>query len=78
MPKLNIDLTLKGLALAFFLEALVMYGASVAIIWAMFTGAAKALATDAVLLLLTAGAAIWLTLAAKAILKRKRWARSAG
>lgn len=78
MPKLNVEITLRGLAVAFLLEALVMYGASMVIIWAMISGAAKALATDAVLLLLTSAAAVWLTLAAKAILKRKRWARSAG
>jgi 4-amino-4-deoxy-L-arabinose transferase-like glycosyltransferase len=78
MPKLNVDLTLKGLSIAFFLEALVMYLATSVIIWAMITGAATALASDAVLALLTASAALWLTLAARAIRKKKRWARSAG
>ena len=65
MPKLNVDLTLKGLSIAFFLEALVMYLATGVIIWAMITGAATALASDAVLALLTASAALWLTLAAR-------------
>lgn len=78
MPKLNIELTLKGLAVAFALEALVMYVATGFIIWAMATGAATAIATDAVLALLTGSAAVWLSFAAKAIINRKRWARSAG
>ena len=78
MPKLNIELTLKGLAVAFALEALVMYAATGFIIWAMATGAATAIATDAVLALLTGSSAVWLSFAAKAIINRKRWARSAG
>ncbi|MEY3406583.1 MAG: hypothetical protein RLZZ556_655 [Actinomycetota bacterium] len=78
MPRLNIDLTLKGLGLAFALEALVMYIATGVIIWAMATGEAKAIATDSVLALLTGSAAIWLSFAARAIVNKKRWARSAG
>ena len=78
MPKLNVALTLKGLAVAFFMEALVMYVASGFVIWAMFSGDAKALLTDSALVVLTGAAAIWLTFASKAILKGKRWARSAG
>lgn len=78
MPRLNIDLTLKGLGLAFALEALVMYIATGVIIWAMATGEAKAIATDSVLALFTCSAAIWLSFAARAIVNRKRWARSAG
>ncbi|NDC47531.1 MAG: hypothetical protein EBZ61_00360 [Micrococcales bacterium] len=78
MPKLNLELTLKGLAVAYLLEALVMYVATGVIIWAMITGSATAILTDSILALLTGLAAVWLTLAAKAILKRRRWARSAG
>lgn len=78
MPKLNLELTLKGLAVAYLLEALVMYVATGVIIWAMITGSATAILTDSILALLTGLAAFWLTLAAKAILKRRRWARSAG
>lgn len=78
MPKLNLELTLKGLAVAYLLEALVMYVATGFIIWAMITGSATAILTDSILALLTGLAAFWLTLAAKAILKRRRWARSAG
>lgn len=78
MPKLNIERTLRGLGIAFALEALVMYVATGFIIWAMATGAATAIATDAVLALLTGSSAVWLSFAAKAIINRKRWARSAG
>lgn len=78
MPKLNLELTLKGLTVAYLLEALVMYVATGVIIWAMITGSATAILTDSILALLTGLAAVWLTLAAKAILKRRRWARSAG
>ena len=78
MPKLNVSRTLKGLAIAFALEALVLYLLTGVIIWSMISGTAKALATDSAMGLLTGAAAIWLTLAAKAILKHKRWARSAG
>lgn len=78
MPKLNLELTLKGLAVAYLLEALVMYVATGFIIWAMISGSATAILTDSILALLTGLAAVWLTLAAKAILKRRRWARSAG
>lgn len=78
MPKLNLELTLKGLAVAYLLEALVMYVATGVIIWAMITGSATAILTDSILALITGLAAFWLTLAAKAILKRRRWARSAG
>ena len=78
MPKLNLELTLKGLAVAYLLEALVMYVATGVIIWAMISGSATAILTDSILALLTGLAAVWLTLAAKAILKRRRWARSAG
>ncbi len=78
MAKLNLELTLKGLAVAFALEALVMYVATGFIIWAMATGQATAIVTDLVLVLLTGSAAVWLSFAARAILRRKRWARSAG
>ena len=78
MPKLNLELTLKGLAVAYLLEALVMYVATGVIVWAMISGSATAILTDSILALLTGLAAVWLTLAARAILKRRRWARSAG
>lgn len=78
MPKLNVALTLRGLAVAFFMEALVMYAATAVVIWAMISGEAKALLTDSALVVLTGAAAIWLTFASKGILKGERWARSAG
>lgn len=78
MPKLNIELTLRGLGVAFALEALVMYVATGVIIWAMLNGTATAILTDSVLALLTGLAAVWLSFASRAIVKRKRWARSAG
>ncbi len=47
-------------------------------LWAMVSGEAKAILTDSALVVLTGGAALWLTFAARALLKQKRWARSAG
>jgi hypothetical protein len=78
MPKLNVALTLKGLAVAFFMEALVMYAGCFFVIRAMIAGDAKALLTDSALVVLTGAAAVWLTFASKGIIKGKRWARSAG
>jgi hypothetical protein len=78
MGKLNIRTTLRAISIAYFLEALVLYLATIASIWAMVTSQSKALLTDSALVLLTLGAAIWLTFAGLAITKGKRWARSAG
>ena len=78
MGKLNVVRTLKGLAIAYILEAAVLYFLFGVTIWAMVTGVATAPLTDSALALLVGGAAIWLTFAARAILKHKRWARSAG
>lgn len=74
----TIQATLRALSIAYYLEALVLYIATVAIIWAMATSTTKALLTDSALVVLTLGAAIWLTFAGRAILRGKRWARSAG
>jgi len=78
MGKLNIRTTLRAISIAYFLEALVLYLATIASIWAMVTSQSKAILTDSALVLLTLGAAIWLTFAGLAITKGKRWARSAG
>jgi hypothetical protein len=78
MGKFNIRTTLRAISIAYFLEALVLYLATLASIWAMATSQSKALLTDSALVLLTLGAAIWLTFAGLAITKGKRWARSAG
>ena len=78
MGKLNVVRTLKGLAIAYLLEAAVLYFFFGVTIWAMVTGVATAPLTDSALALLVGGAAVWLTFAARAILKHKRWARSAG
>jgi len=74
----TIQATLRALSIAYYLEALVLFIATTAIIWAMATSPTKALLTDSALLVLTLGAAIWLTFAGRAILRGKRWARSAG
>ena len=78
MGKFTIQTALRSLSLAYYLEALVLYIATVAIIWAIATSPTKALLTDSALVILTLGAAVWLTFAARAIVKGKRWARSAG
>jgi hypothetical protein len=78
MGKFTIQTVLRSLSVAYYLEALVLYIATIAIIWAMATSTTKALLTDSALVILTLGAAVWLTFAARAIVKGKRWARSAG
>lgn len=78
MGKFTIQTILRSLSVAYYLEALVLYIATVAIIWAMATSPTKALLTDSALVILTVGAAVWLTFSARAIVKGKRWARSAG
>ena len=78
MGKFTIKTTLLALSVAFYLEALVLIMATVGILWAMASSPAKALLTDSALVLLTLGAALWLSFAARAIRKGMRWARSAG
>ena len=78
MGKFTIQTILRSLSVAYYLEALVLYITTIAIIWAMATSPTKALLTDSALVILTLGAAIWLTFAGRAILRGKRWARSAG
>ncbi len=78
MGKFTIQTTLRALSIAYYLEALVLYIATIATVWAMTTNPIKALLTDSALVILTLGAAIWLTFAARAIIKGKRWSRSAG
>jgi hypothetical protein len=78
MRKPQIKTTLMGLAIAYLLEAIVLYVLTGITIWAMVSGEAKAILTDSALVVLTGGAALWLTFASRALLKQKRWARSAG
>ena len=78
MPKSSVQRTLKGLAIAYLLEALVLYIATGAAIWALIVVNTISLATTLALAAFTLGVALWLTSAAKAITKGKRWARTAG
>jgi len=78
MPKSSVQRTLKGLAIAYLLEALVLYIATGAAIWALIVGNTISLATTLALAAFTLGVALWLTSAARAITKGKRWARTAG
>lgn len=78
MGKINIQTTLRALAIAYFLEALVLFLATVAIVWGMTTSQAGALLTNSALVVLTLSAGVWLSFAGIAITKGKRWARSAG
>ncbi len=78
MPKSSVQRTLKGLAIAYLLEALVLYIATGTAIWALFAGNTVSLVTTLALAAFTLGVALWLTSAAKAITKGKRWARTAG
>jgi len=78
MGKFKIETTLRAISVAFFLEALVLFVATVAIVWGMTTSQAGALLTNSALVALTLSAGVWLTFAGMAITKGKRWARSAG
>ena len=78
MGKIKIETTLRAISVAFFLEALVLFVATVAIVWGMTTSQAGALLTNSALVILTLSAGVWLTFAGMAITKGKRWARSAG
>jgi hypothetical protein len=78
MPKSSVQRTLKGLAIAYLLEALVLYIATGAAFWALIEGNTISLATTLALAAFTLGVALWLTSAARAITKGKRWARTAG
>lgn len=78
MPNSSVQRTLRGLSIAFFLEATVLYLATGAAIWALFTGDTTSLITGSALAAICLGVALWLTSAARAITKGKRWARSAG
>jgi len=78
MPKSSVQRTLRGLAIAYLLEALVLYIATGASIWALLTGDTTSVVTGAALSAICLGVALWLTSAARAITKGKRWARSAG
>jgi len=78
MGKIKIQTTLRAISVAFFLEALVLFVATIAIIWGMTTSQAGALLTNSALVVLTLSAGVWLTFAGIAITKGKRWARSAG
>jgi hypothetical protein len=78
MGKIKIQTTLRALSVAFFLEALVLFVATLAIIWGITTSQAGALLTNSALVVLTLSAGVWLTFAGIAITKGKRWARSAG
>jgi len=78
MGKIKIQTTLRAISVAFFLEALVLYVATIAIVWGMTTSQAGAVLTNSALVVLTLSAGVWLTFAGIAITKGKRWARSAG
>jgi len=78
MPKSSVQRTLRGLAIAYLLEAIVLYIATGASIWALITGDTTSVVTGAALSAICLGVALWLTSAARAITKGKRWARSAG
>ena len=78
MPKLNIKRTLRGLSIAFILEALVLYLGAAWSIYAIFSGQGRDLVTDLSFVFILLMSALFLTLASRAILSGKRWARSAG
>lgn len=78
MPKSSVQRTLRGLSIALLLEATVLYIATGASIWALITGDTTSVVTGAALSAICLGVALWLTSAARAIAKGKRWARSAG
>ena len=78
MPKSSVQRTLRGLSIAFLLEATVLYIATGASIWALITGDNTSFITGVALAAICLGVAIWVTSVALAITRGKRWARSAG
>ena len=78
MPKPSIQKTLNILAVAYLLEALVLYLASAGAVMALFNDEPKSVPTLVALAVMALGAGLWMTMAAKGIRQGKRWARSAG
>jgi hypothetical protein len=78
MPKPSVQKTLNVLSAAYFLEALVLYLAAGAAIWALFSEEPNSLITIISLAVMALGAGLWLSFAARAIRQGKRWARSSG
>lgn len=78
MPKPSVQKTLNILAVAYLLEALVLYLASAGAVMALFSDEPNSLVSVLALAAMALGAGLWLTFAARAIRQGKRWARSSG
>ena len=78
MPNPSVQKTLNVLAVAFLLEAIVLFLGSGAALIALFSDERNTFITVAFLAVMALGAGLWLSFAARAIRQGKRWARSSG
>jgi hypothetical protein len=78
MPKPSVQKTLNILAVAYLLEALVLFSGAGAAIWALFSDEPNSFVTVVFLAAIAIGAGLWMSFAARAIRQGKRWARSSG
>jgi hypothetical protein len=78
MPKPSVQRTLNILAVAYLLEALVLFSGAGSAIWALFSNEPNSFVTVVFLAAMAIGAGLWLSFAARAIRRGKRWARSSG
>ncbi|MEY3933462.1 MAG: hypothetical protein RLZZ606_61 [Actinomycetota bacterium] len=78
MPNPSIQKTLKLLAVAYLLEAIVFFTGAGAAIWALFSDEPNSFITVISLAVMGLGAGLWLGFASRAISQGKRWARSSG
>jgi hypothetical protein len=78
MPNPSVQKTLNVLAVAFLLEAIVLFLGSGAALMALFSDERNTFITVAFLAVMALGAGLWLSFAARAIRQGKRWARSSG
>ena len=78
MPNPSIQKTLKLLAVAYLLEAIVFFLGAGYALWALISDERNTFITVAFLAVMALGAGLWLSFAARAIRQGKRWARSSG
>jgi hypothetical protein len=78
MPNPSVQKTLNVLAVAYLLEAIVLFLGAGYALWALISDERNTFITVAFLAVMALGAGLWLSFAARAIRQGKRWARSSG
>ena len=78
MPNPSVQKTLNVLAVAYLLEAIVLFLGAGYALWALISDDRNTFITVAFLAVMALGAGLWLSFAARAIRQGKRWARSSG